>query len=65
MIALLSTDSLFFTWVILPVLIFLSRIADVLLGTVRLIFVSRGIFPIRRAWHQFSFLSIVRPFRRL
>lgn len=42
MIALLSSHSPFFTWVILPLLIFLSRIADVPLGTVRLIFVSRG-----------------------
>jgi uncharacterized protein YebE (UPF0316 family) len=31
-----------FTWVILPFLIFLARICDVSLGTVRLIFVSRG-----------------------
>ena len=31
-----------FAWVILPALIFLARILDVSLGTVRLIFVSRG-----------------------
>jgi uncharacterized protein YebE (UPF0316 family) len=42
MIAFLTTHSPFFTWVVLPLLIFLSRIADVPLGTVRLIFVSRG-----------------------
>jgi uncharacterized protein YebE (UPF0316 family) len=42
MIAFVSPHSPFFTWVILPLLIFLSRIADVPLGTVRLIFVSRG-----------------------
>jgi uncharacterized protein YebE (UPF0316 family) len=42
MIALLSSHSPFFTWVVLPLLIFLSRMADVPLGTVRLIFVSRG-----------------------
>jgi len=42
MIALIFTHSQFFAWVILPLLIFLSRIADVPLGTVRLIFVSRG-----------------------
>jgi len=42
MIAVLAAHSPFFTWVILPLLIFLSRIADVPLGTVRLIFVSRG-----------------------
>jgi len=42
MIALVFPHSQFFTWVILPLLIFLSRIADDSLGTVRLIFVSRG-----------------------
>jgi uncharacterized protein YebE (UPF0316 family) len=42
MIALIFPQSQFFAWVILPSLIFLSRIADVSLGTVRLIFVSRG-----------------------
>lgn len=31
-----------FAWVILPILIFLSRIMDVSIGTVRLIFVSKG-----------------------
>jgi len=31
-----------FTWGILPVLIFISRIFDVSLGTIRIIFVSRG-----------------------
>jgi uncharacterized protein YebE (UPF0316 family) len=32
----------FYAWFILPALIFLARIADVSIGTVRLIFVSRG-----------------------
>ncbi len=32
-----------FTWVVLPVLIFLARICDVSLDTLRLIFVSKGI----------------------
>jgi uncharacterized protein YebE (UPF0316 family) len=31
-----------FTWIVLPILIFVARILDVSLGTVRLIFVSRG-----------------------
>lgn len=38
----LLTDSWAFTWVILPVLIFLARIMDVSIGTLRLIFVSKG-----------------------
>jgi len=36
------TESNFFAWGILPALIFLARICDVTLGTVRLVFVSRG-----------------------
>jgi uncharacterized protein YebE (UPF0316 family) len=36
------TDSPLFTWVILPMLIFLARILDVSIGTLRLIFVSKG-----------------------
>ncbi len=35
-------DNDIFTWVILPILIFCSRILDVSLGTLRIIFVSRG-----------------------
>ena len=31
-----------FTWIVLPALIFLARICDVSLGTIRVIFVSRG-----------------------
>lgn len=31
-----------FTWVVLPMLIFLSRVADVSLATMRIIFISRG-----------------------
>ncbi|MCU0918011.1 MAG: DUF2179 domain-containing protein [Planctomycetes bacterium] len=38
---LVSSHSPLFTWVILPILIFLSRIADVSIGTVRVILVSR------------------------
>ena len=39
---LLYNDSDLFTWVILPLLIFLSRIADQSIGTMRLIFLSKG-----------------------
>ncbi len=39
---LFLTDSWVFTWIILPVLIFLARILDVSIGTLRLIFVSKG-----------------------
>ena len=36
-------DSGFYAWLILPLLIFLARIADVSIGTIRLIFISRGL----------------------
>ena len=32
-----------YTWVILPVLIFLARVCDVSLGTLRIILVSKGV----------------------
>jgi uncharacterized protein YebE (UPF0316 family) len=35
-------DSWTFTWIILPILIFCARICDVPIGTIRIIFVSRG-----------------------
>ncbi len=35
-------DSFWWTWIILPFLIFLSRIIDQSIGTIRLIFVSKG-----------------------
>ncbi len=35
-------DSFWWTWVVLPLLIFLSRILDQSIGTLRLIFVSKG-----------------------
>lgn len=37
------TDLFVFKWIILPLLIFFGRIADVSVGTVRIIIVSRGI----------------------
>ena len=40
---MLLADSNLYTWIILPFLIFLARITDVSMGTVRVIFVSRGL----------------------
>ena len=40
---LLFVNSGVYTWFVLPFLIFVARIADVSLGTVRVIFVSRGL----------------------
>lgn len=39
---LFNTDSEIFAWVVMPILIFLSRVADQSIGTVRLIFLSKG-----------------------
>ncbi len=42
---MISTDFLnseIFAWIILPILIFTARILDVTLGTIRIIFISRG-----------------------
>lgn len=36
------SDAELYSWVILPTLIFFARVADVTLGTLRIIFVSRG-----------------------
>lgn len=41
-LGIFAGDSAIFTWVILPILIFLSRIADQSIGTLRLIFLSKG-----------------------
>ena len=38
-----------FTWVVLPGLIFLARICDVTIGTLRIIFVSKGL----KLWASF------------
>lgn len=39
---LIVSDSWFFTWVLLPGLIFLARILDQTIGTMRLIFLAKG-----------------------
>ena len=35
-------DSALFTWIVIPLFIFLARIIDVSLGTIRIIYISRG-----------------------
>jgi len=41
--ALFNSNSEIFTWVLLPVLIFVARICDVSIGTVRIVYVSKGL----------------------
>jgi uncharacterized protein YebE (UPF0316 family) len=36
------SEAEFYSWVVLPIMIFFARVADVTLGTLRIIFVSRG-----------------------
>jgi uncharacterized protein YebE (UPF0316 family) len=36
------TDTAFFSWVILPMLIFCARIIDVSIGTIRIVYIGRG-----------------------
>lgn len=43
MYGLLLANSWYYTWILLPFLIFAARVFDVSLGTVRVIFVSRGL----------------------
>lgn len=42
LLSIFTSDSPWFAWVVLPVLIFLARISDQTIGTVRLIFLSKG-----------------------
>jgi len=39
----LLLNSEFFTWIVIPLLIFIARVTDVSLGTIRVIFVARGL----------------------
>lgn len=41
-VSILTSDSPLFAWVVLPVLIFFARISDQSIGTMRLIFLSKG-----------------------
>ena len=41
--AILTFDLDLYAWVVIPFLIFIARIADVSIGTIRLIFISRGL----------------------
>lgn len=43
MLGMIVTDSWVFTWIVLPLLIFIARIFDQSVGTLRMIFVSKGL----------------------
>lgn len=56
-------DSPVFVWIILPILIFLARVVDVTLGTIRIIFLGRGsryLAPILGFFEVFIWLLAIR-----
>jgi uncharacterized protein YebE (UPF0316 family) len=55
-------DSNLYIWVVLPLLVFFARVMDVTLGTLRIIFISRGkknIAPILGFFEVFIWITIV------
>ena len=55
-------DSNLYIWVVLPVMVFFARVADVTLGTMRIIFISRGkrnLAPILGFVEVFIWITIV------
>jgi uncharacterized protein YebE (UPF0316 family) len=55
-------DSTLYVWVVLPILVFLARVTDVSLGTLRIIFISRGkrnVAPILGFVEVFIWITIV------
>ncbi|MBN2103999.1 DUF2179 domain-containing protein [bacterium] len=56
-------DNVVFTWVVLPILIFLARVIDVTLGTIRIVFISRGsryLAPVLGFFEVFIWLLAIR-----
>ena len=39
----MAVEGFWYTWVIIPFLIFLARVADVSIGTIRIVFISKGL----------------------
>lgn len=37
------TEGFWFTWILIPALIFFARVADVSIGTIRIVFISKGL----------------------
>ncbi len=55
-------DSNLYIWVVLPIMVFFARVTDVTLGTMRIIFVSRGkrnVAPILGFFEVFIWITIV------
>jgi len=51
-----------YTWVILPIIVFVARVCDVTLGTIRIIFISRGrhkVAPILGFFEVFIWIVII------
>ncbi|MGB4654049.1 MAG: DUF2179 domain-containing protein [Bacteroidales bacterium] len=56
LLSILTSSAWWFTWIVLPLLIFLARVADVSIGTLRLIFVSKGL---KRIAPIFGFFEVI------
>ena len=55
-------DSSLYVWVVLPIMVFLARVTDVSLGTLRIIFISRGrrnVAPLLGFVEVFIWITIV------
>ena len=58
----MNFDSALYIWLILPLMVFLARVADVTLGTLRIIFISRGkknVAPVLGFFEVFIWITIV------
>lgn len=56
------TSGWVFTWIVLPVLIFLARILDVSIGTIRIVFIARGkrrLAPILGFFEVFIWIVVI------
>ncbi len=58
----MNIDPTLYTWVVLPLLVFVARVVDVTLGTMRIIFISRGkryLAPVLGFIEVFIWITIV------
>jgi uncharacterized protein YebE (UPF0316 family) len=58
----MNFDSALYIWLILPLMVFFARVADVTLGTLRIIFISRGkknIAPVLGFFEVFIWITVV------
>lgn len=57
-------DSTAYVWIVLPIMFFFARVTDVTLGTLRIIFISRGkrnLAPLLGFVEVFIWITVVSP----